>query len=177
MNSRWDRFNEKHDDVNEYKKLRSILRITVYGSYYPESAKKTLIRQRNFLRNKGYSETSLVEDYSYGKILPLDKSIMSLENSDVNFLIFTKEGKNLGVTRELAHIATSSTMADKIPFCTVFTEIEDKSGSISVLSINDIENSHIPRREFQGEKQLQKALLQQAFAKTRKLKNELKQRL
>ena len=177
MNSRWDKFNEKHDDVSEYKKLRGVLHITVYGSYYPESAKKTLIRQRDFLRSKGYSGTSLVEDYSYGTISPLDKSIMSLENSDVNFLIFIKEGKNQGITRELAHIATSSTMADKIPFCTVFTEREDKSDSISALSINDIENSHIPRREFQDEKQLQKALLQQAFAKTRKLKNELKQRL
>ena len=109
--------------------------------------------------------------------MSLDRSIMCLEYSDVNFLIFTRNGKNQGAIRELTRIAISHTMIDKIPFCTVFDETRDKNGSISDLSINDMENSNIVRREFQNEAQLQKALMRQAFAKTRILKEPLKTRL
>ena len=175
MGSRWDRFNKRY--AEEYGVLKNVLTITIYGSYYPDSEKQFLVRQRNFLRKAGYTKTKLVVDYeSNPKTTPLDKSIRCLEYSDVNFLIFTREGKNQGVTRELTHVATSNTMIDKIPFCTVFDETRDKNGSISDLSINDMENSNIVRREFQSEEELQKALRQQAFAKTRILKDVLKKR-
>ena len=176
MDSRWSKFNERH--VGIYKKLRGVLVITIYGSYYPESEKEFLIKQRNFLRESGYSRTNLVIDYpNEANRNPLEISIDCLETSDVNFLIFTREGKNQGVTRELTHITTEPDMANKVKFCTVFDETKDARGSMSDLSINDIENSGIGRREFQSEEQLQKALLQQAFAKTRMLKDVLTNRL
>ena len=122
--------------------------------------------------------TNLVEDYpNKTNKNALEISIDCLETSDVNFLIFTREGKNQGVTRELTHIATEPDMSSKAKFCTVFDETKDERGSMSDLSINDIENSGIERREFQSEGQLQKALLQQAFAKTRMLKDVLTNRL
>lgn len=158
--------------------LEGVMAITIYGSCFPDSEKQFLARQRDFLRNMGYAKTGLVTDYRHSpEATPSDRSIMCLEYSDVNFLIFTRNGKNQGAIRELTRIAISHTMIDKIPFCTVFDETGDKNGSISDLSINDMENSNIVRREFQNEAQLQKALMRQAFAKTRILKEPLKTRL
>ena len=176
MDSRWSKFNERH--VGIYKKLREVLVITIYGPYYPESEKEFLIKQRDFLRESDYTRTNLVIDYpNEANRNALEISIDCLETSDVNFLIFTREGKNQGVTRELTHVTTGPSMANKVKFCTVFDETKDAIGSMSNLSINDIENSDIERREFQSEEQLQKALLQQAFAKTRMLKYVLTNRL
>ena len=176
MDSRWSKFNERH--VGIYKKLREVLVITIYGPYYPESEKEFLIKQRDFLRESDYMRTNLVIDYpNEANRNALEISIDCLETSDVNFLIFTREGKNQGVTRELTHITTEPDMANKTKFCTVFDETKDERGSISDLSIIDIRNSGIERREFQSEGQLRKALLQQAFAKTRMLKDVLTNRL
>ena len=176
MGSRWNKFNK--EEIDKFNRLKNALTITIYGSYYPESELEFLATQRNFLRNNGYLKTNLVTDYDNpSHLTPLDISISCLEYSDVNFLIFTRNGKNQGVIRELTHVATSPTMLAKIPFCTVFDEIQDSRSSISPLSLEDMRNSNIIRREFQSENQLQKILSQQAFAKTRILKEELKKRL
>ena len=137
-----------------------------------------LTTQRDFLRKNGYLLTRLVDDYPNNTNQnALDISIGCLEKSDVNFLIFTRLGKNLGVTRELTHVTTHTNMASKVLYCTVFDEVKDKINSMSELSINDIENSGLERREFQNEKHLQKVLRKQAFAKTRMLKYVLTNRL
>lgn len=153
--------------------------ITIYGSYFPDSEKLFLENQRDILIQKGYADTHLVLDYSKPSLetTGLEMSIRCLEFSDVNFLIFTREGKRFGVSRELTHVATSSTMIDKVQYCTVFEQIQDFQGSIPPLSIDDINNSGINRREFTTEHQLQTALAQQAYAQVRNLKNLLKKRL
>jgi len=177
MVDRWAKFNKKYDD--EVQPLKAILNITIYGSYFPEEEKQFLIDQRDYLRDKGFKKTYIVEDYpdpSHSS-KPLDKSIRCLEYSDVNFLIFTRAGKNQGAGRELTYIATTESMFDRIPFSVVFDQTRDEQGSISVLSMNDIENSGIVRREFENEPQLRNGLYQQTMAKLRMLQNILKRRM
>lgn len=177
MNDRWAKYNRRLDE--EFKPLMKVLSITIYGSYYPEPEKDFLKNQRDYLISKGYSEASLVEDYpeQESDISNLEKSIRCLQYSDVNFLIFTREGKRYGVSRELTHIATSPTMIDKVRYCTVFEQMQDDRGSIPPLSIDDINNSGIGRREFTSELQLQKALSQQTYIQLRSLRNVLLKRI
>jgi len=176
MSDRWAKYTRKLED--EFRSFMPLLNITLYGSYSPDSEKQFLFRQRDFLRKKGYTKTYIVTDYPKSKAVmtDLELSISCLEFSDVNFLIFTREGKNQGVTRELTHVATSPTMADKVKFCTVFDQTRDNHGSLSPLSMNDIDNSGIGRREFKTESQLQDALSQQAYAKLKILQSTLKKR-
>jgi len=177
VSSRWEKYNRRI--AKDFEPLKRVMTMTIYGSYYPQSEKDFLISQRNFLRDKGYVNTNIVDDYLDPEpdITSLEKSTRCLEFSDVNFLVFTREGKRYGVSRELTHIATSSTMIDKIPFCTVFEQIRDERGSIPPLSLDDINNSGINRREFETEQQLQTALSQQSFAKLRRLQSTLIKRL
>src|SRR3990172_6145467 len=158
MFDRWEKYNRKLDE--EFKPLMRLLNITVYGSYFPKSEKQFLINQADFLRKKGYTNTFIVDEYPSPSlsISNLELSIRCLEFSDVNFLIFTRNGKNQGVSRELAHIATSTTMVDKVQFCTVFDQVKDEQGSVPPLSLDDINNSGILRREFNSEQQLQTAV-------------------
>ena len=95
---------------------------------------------------------------------------------DVHFFIFTKEGKNQGVTVELQIAATDENMADKVKHCVVFDQLKDDQGSISALSIDVIENIGIIKRDFVTEDDLQNALLQKAFLSLRRLQNTLKKR-
>ena len=177
MSYRWEKYNQRLS--REFTPLMKVITITIYGSYYPQSEKDFLIEQRDFLRDKGYENTNIVDDYPDldPDITLLEKSIRCLEFSDVNFLVFTREGKRYGVSRELTHVATSNNMIDKIPFCTVFDQINDNRGSIPPLSLDDINNSGINRREYQTKDKLQTALSQQAFAKLRMLQSTLIKRL
>lgn len=177
MADKWERFNKKYDD--EFEPLKALLNITIYGSYFPNTEKTFLEEQRNYLRTRGFVKTNIVDDFDDldSNSTPLEKSIRCLEFSDVNFLIFTRAGKAQGVSRELTHIATSESMLDKIPFCTVFDQMRDNIGSVSVLSLNDIENTGIGRREFENEAQLRDRLYQQAVAKLRMKKNILRKDL
>lgn len=173
MADRWERFNKKYDE--EFEPLKKLMNITIYGSYFPDSEKELLIEQRNYLRDRGFVRTYIVDDYAdpTQNLDPLEKSIRCLEFSDVNFLIFTRAGNNQGVGRELTHCAMSESMIVKIPFCVVFDQTKDSINSVSVLLLKDIENSGIGRRGFESEAQLRDRLYQHAVAKLRMLKNRL----
>lgn len=176
MHDRWNRFINKFSD--EIYPLREKLRITIYGPYFPESELVFLELQKEFLIKNGYTKTALVKDHheQYPEYSSLEISTHCLEYSDVNFFIFTKEGKNQGVTVELHIAATSERMTDKVKHCVVFEQIGDNYGSISKLSLDQIENSGIIKRDFVDEVDLQTALLQKAFLSLRRLRNELQRR-
>jgi len=172
MVDRWERFNKKYDE--EFESLKKLMNITLYGPYFPETEKDFLIEMIDYLQGRGFVNTNLVEDYddvTYSD--PLEKSLRCLEFSHVNFLIFTRAGENQGVGRELHHCATSELMIDRIPFCVVFDQIKDKVNSVSVLSLEDMENAGIGRREFETEAQLRDRLYRFAAAKLRMLKSRL----
>lgn len=176
MPDKWERFKEQVD--REINPLKEKLAITIYGSYYPESELEFLERQRNFLIQNGYTNTKLVKEYheQYKSLSSLEVSKDCLSYTDVNFFIFTKEGKNQGVTVELYIAATDQNMAHKVKYCIVFDQIQDNYGSISALSIDAIENSGIIKRDFVNETDLQNALLQKAFLCLRRLQNQLRKR-
>ena len=176
MPDKWDPF--KHRINQDIDPIKEKLRITIYGSYYPDSELTFLETQRDFLIQNGYKNTKLVKEYheQYKSLTPLEVSKDCLYYTDVNFFIFTKEGKNQGVTVELQIAATDENMADKVKHCVVFDQIRDNYGSISALSIDAIDNAGIIKRDFVSESDLQNALLQKAFLSFRRLQNQLRKR-
>ena len=176
MADKWERFRRRIDE--EVNPLKPKLRITIYGSYHPDSELEFLEKQREFLIQNQYTNTKLVNEYheEFPSLLPYEISKYCLEYSDVNFFIFTKEGKNQGVTVELQIAATEDSMADKVKHCIVFDQIRDNFGSISALSLDVMDNVGIIKRDFVSEDDLQNALLQKAFLSLRRLQNELRRR-
>lgn len=166
MPDRWPRDSSK---LHQFRKVAEQLRITIYGSYQPGSERRLLERQRDALRSGGYPMTSLVSDYSvpWEGATPLEISTHCLETSDANFLIFTRNGKNLGVTDEIAYASMSDSMADRARHCVVFDEVFGNRGTASVLSLGRIENSGIVRCEFCGEDDLRQGLALQAYRQAR----------
>ena len=142
-------------------KLRGRMSITLYGSYYPRSELRLLERQRDRLVGAGYVLTGLVKDGPDDGIGPLAASKRYLENSDVNFLIFTKAGKRYGLIRELAHVAEALTRS-KVLDCVVFDQIVDGRSSVPDLSMCDLRDGKIPRHAFHDESDLSDALLTRA---------------
>ena len=166
MSGRWP-----GDDgqLREFRKVAAQLRITIYGSYQPDSERHLLERQRDALRSAGYPMTFLVSDYHKPSTdaTPLEISERCLETSDANFLILTKNGRNLGVTHEISHASTSDNMAGRAHHCVVFDEVWDNHGTASVLSVESIRNSGIIRYEFSGEDELKEGLAVHAYLQAR----------
>ncbi|MDE1843515.1 MAG: hypothetical protein KGH95_07705 [Thaumarchaeota archaeon] len=173
---RWERFRSRIDE--DVIPLKKKMVITIYGSYTPENELRFLEKQRDFLIKNGYEKTKLVKEYheQSPSLTSYQVSKDCLLYSDVNFFIFTKEGKNQGVTVELHIAATDDAMADKVKHCIVFDQIKDNYGSISPLSIDAMDNVGIIKRDFVSEEDLQTALLQKAFLSLRMLQNILRKR-
>ena len=161
MGSRWEQFNSRIND--EFEELKKRITITIYGSYQPSEEKKLLLNLKKYLVDQGYVQTSIVEEYQNDGDDPLDVSKRCLQYSDVNFLVFTRNGRKFGVIRELAFIAESHLMVQKTPFCVVFEIMNDGKGSIPPLSLSDIRNSGIIRQEIQNENDLKKFALAKSF--------------
>ena len=174
MEDRWGQFDNRISD--EFEELKKRIRITIYGSYQPIEEKEVLLVLKKQLIEHGYVQTCIVEEYQEEGEDPLGVSKKCLQFSDVNFLIFTRNGKKFGVVRELAFIADSHLMRQKVPFCVVFEMIKDGEGAIPPLSLSDIRNSGIARQEIQSEDDLKKFALSKASGYVRKLKNELENR-
>ena len=150
--------------------------ITLYGSYYPKSELAFLKRQKEYLISQGYVKTQLVMDYNPNGLNSLDVSKRCLQFSDVNFLIFTQNGKRHGVIRELAFVAESRKMITKVQDCVVFDQVSKDRSAIPPLSLGDIENSGILKHEFTNEQKLQKSLSAKSFWYLRKKKKDLESR-
>ena len=176
MSSRWAGDGRQ---LHGFIKAAEQLRITLYGSYYPNSEKHLLEKQRDTLRSVGYPMTNLVSDYPKPRrgATPLEISTHCLETSDANFLIFTKNGKNLGVTHEIAYVSMSDSMADRARYCVVFDEVFDECGTVSPLSMESIKNSGIVRYEFCGEDDLKQGLMSHAYRQVRMQYGTLRGRL
>ena len=121
--ARWNQFyNEWETGFTHYKPE---LQITVYGSYVPDSEKQLLLRMKNALISEGYIATKVVEDFPNSRSLnSFEISKACLEFSDVNFLVFTFDGKRFGVVRELTYCC-SPQMIDRRWRCVSF---EQKKG-------------------------------------------------
>lgn len=175
MTNDWEEFIRKYE--NNINSLRSLLNITLYGSYCPESEKELLILLKRVLIDKGYNKTRIVEDLKEQDSDPLEISKKSLLFSDVNFLIFTKKGKRFGVIRELTFIAEDDRMRAKINHCVIFDEkVNQDSSSIPPLSRSDIRNSRLPCRSFRDTAELQEAIVSEAYWQLRRLSATLSAR-
>jgi len=148
--------------------------VTIYGSYHPKKEKDSLIDCKTALIADGYQQAKLVTDYpTTGSAL--DASKECLLYSDVNFLVFTKGGKRLGLVRELTFIATDERMRTKVDHCVVFDEFK-KTTSIPKLSSDDIVNARIPQRTFTRLEELKEIMVKEAFWHLRRLAAILRSR-
>lgn len=143
------------------RRLGERMSITLYGSYHPPSEMRFLERQRDFLQGEGFALACLVKDGPDDGATALDASKRYLENSDVNFLIFTKAGMRLGLVRELAYVADPS-MRRKAADCVVFDQVTGGLGSVPDLSLCDLDDARIQHYKFRDEPELQAGLLTRA---------------
>jgi hypothetical protein len=86
-----------------------------------------LIKLRNRLREDGYINTTIVEDFSGQN---LEKSLDCLEMADLNIIIFTCRGKTGSVARELMHAIDDPVILWK---CRVFEEIDKRIPAMETL--------------------------------------------
>lgn len=105
MNDLWDR--RPWLEWSRLHGLRERMSIMLCGSYRPLPEMMLLARMRNFLGVEGCAQACLVKDAPDDSVGPPEASKKYLENSDVNFLVFTGAGMRHGLIRELAHVASS----------------------------------------------------------------------
>jgi len=86
-----------------------------------------LIKLRNRLREDGYINTTIVEDFSGQN---LEKSLDCLEMADLNIIIFTCRGKTGSVARELMHAIDDPVILWK---CRIFEEIDKRIPAMETL--------------------------------------------
>ncbi len=135
--------NEKIKRLLQKKELCKIL---LFGAYYPPSEKEFLIKIRDDIRNEGYINTFLVEDFpKYPNLNIREKSFACLEFSDINVFVITFSGKQAGSSAELEHIIKN---ASSLSFKTIVTyeyklEIDDKINSLSPLQEDGLKFSNI----------------------------------
>lgn len=156
--------------------IKRRMSITLYGSYQPATEKRFLERQRDFLRDNGYSRARLVSDEHIAGIDPLTSSKRHLLHSDVNFMFFTKNGMRQGIVRELAYVAEDPAMTGKIADCVVFDERDDARSSIPELSWSDISSRRIEVHRFENERILHVELLARAGIFTMRKKAQIEAR-
>ncbi|MDV3277903.1 MAG: hypothetical protein LYZ69_05490 [Nitrososphaerales archaeon] len=113
------------------------LKVGIYGSYHPESEARRLKQLRDRLKRDGYAQTYLVRD------LPdlsqfkdaFDKSVFSINRSNVNLFVLTFAGKNQGDIRELDYVIHNPELAFK---CVVFIERTDDATCLTSLLKEDL---------------------------------------
>lgn len=144
-------------------RLRERMSITIYGSYWPAEELDFLNRQTAFLASKGYTDSKIVPDRDPKGGDALESSRRCLQFSDVNFLVFTRDGKKHGLVRELALVADAMITAPKAHDCVAFYQGAEMGEAIPVLSISDIKKTRMRAAAFSDEADLQDAMLKTAW--------------
>src|SRR5919197_4941337 len=139
----WEEFKEKYEGSINSKK--TLLNITLYGSYYPPKEELLLRDLKKVLIDNGYRKTILVKDNQSPGDDPLEISQQCMLYSQINLLIFTPKGKKHGLIDELAFLTSDSRMRDKVQFSIVFYRMSGKRSSIP-----DLSNSRIKRFGIQS---------------------------
>ena len=102
--------------LSEILERKASLKVAVYGSYYPTGELRRLERICDSLKSEGYVQTYLVKDLAD---LPdfrddFDKSIFSLERSNVNLFILTFKGQKQGAVKELTTYSETLNMCSSV---------------------------------------------------------------
>lgn len=141
----------------EISRLKSLLQVTIYGSFQPTTEKERLLNLVHVLRRKGYKSCDIVggELRQNPQNWKVDKlSQFYLENSDVNFLVFTHEGKRLGVTDELGYTLHSPVMRRIRQFCTIFDDFSTGYSALTSLQLKRIEEIGMRYYAFSSDREL-----------------------
>lgn len=119
--------------------LKDKVCIIIYGAYNPPAdgqhlgEKERLMKLRDHLRDDGYINTYIVEEFSedLGSDIPnIEKSLNCLGMADLNILVFSCRGKTGSVARELFHAVCNPTILYK---CRIFEEVEKKISAMETL--------------------------------------------
>ncbi len=140
-------FKNIQDRYNRYQRkkreslfgLKDKVCIIIYGAYNPPAdgknlgEKERLIKLRDHLREDGYINTAIVEDYpddTESDIPNLEKSLNCLGMADLNILVFTCRGKTGSVARELFHAICNPAILYK---CRIFEEVDKGISAMETL--------------------------------------------
>lgn len=181
MTTRWtDRWlHFFHKRKQERERLKPLLQITIYGSFRPLAEKERLLKLVEVLRKKGYVSCDIVGGDlrpNPGNLKVDELSQFYLENSDVNFLVFTHEGKRLGVTDELGYTLHSPVMKKMRQFCAIFDELTPGYSALTSLQLERIKEIGLRYCEFYSDKQLHEAAVATAWDYVVILLNDLRAR-
>lgn len=123
-----------------------MLRISIYGSWWPDEQKQILRDLVSFLRTKNFIETDIVEGERRPNVKGLSSiniSVHTLEVSDLNYLVFTREGTRLGLTTEFDYVLFNPRMIDTWGKCIIFNQHDGDRDSI-----NDLQRSRLDELNY-----------------------------
>lgn len=127
---RWTKFQkQKKESILAHKDK---IHIIIYGAYNPPGEKERLIKLRDRLRDEGYINTYIVEEFptNHESYTPnLEKSFSCLEMANLNILVFTCRGKTGSVARELVYSIENNLLQK----CKVFEEISNGIPAMETL--------------------------------------------
>lgn len=133
---RWDLFQKQIKESIPSQKDE--ICIIIYGAYKPPpdgkhlGEKERLIKLRDLLREEGYVDTYIVEEFptnDKSSIPMLEKSFKCLEMADLNILVFTCRGNTDSVVVELMHAIDNQWLHK----CKVFEEISNEIPAMGTL--------------------------------------------
>jgi hypothetical protein len=167
MDDEWEEFKKKY--THRLDSIKPSLKITIYGSYYPEEDLQLLEDLKKALINDGYSNTVLVRDRKATTDDPLEISQECMLFSDINLLVFTRTGKRYGVIDELSFITSDVRMMHKIEFSMVFDQKLNNRSSIPDLSSSRIHRYGVQVRTFRSVERLKSTIQVDVYWLMRKL--------
>lgn len=161
---RWENFQQQKKE--SFLSHKDEILIIIYGAYSPPSdgrhlgGKERLIKLRDNLKNEGYIQTYIVEEFPSDEksISPnLDKSYYCLEYADLNILVFTCRGNTDSVTSELEY-AIGNNLLSK---CLVFEECYNGISAMGTLPREKLrrERYSIARFEYENDDDLYEHVL------------------
>jgi len=166
---RWDNFQrQKEESILSHK---GEICIIIYGAYNPPSKgthlgeKDRLIKLRDHLRNDGYTDTYIVEDFTYDKksVSPnLDKSYDCLNFANLNILVFTCRGKTDSVSSELKYAIQNNLLSK----CRVYEEVRNDIHAMGTLLKEELTNERyiVFKVEYENDNELHELVLGDVYS-------------
>jgi hypothetical protein len=145
----WTRLFERR--LAELTALKSLVEITVYGSYHPKSSLHLLRSLQRSLVQAGYVRSRLVVDF------PIDTRVdhqeitkTLLEFSDANFFVITHKTKSMAVEAELSYALMSPTMVGRRDTVVIFDQLRNGASASSALVADTLQSGNVRVVPFEG---------------------------
>ncbi len=129
----------KYPCMNTLPRYLLETKIYLFGAYKPKDCKENLKEIRDFIKNKGFKNTYIVEDISDKKFMNVEpirrnveRSFFAIDDADILIFIFSKNDKSNGHYMEYQRFVDNH-LKDKVDQVIIFIEKKLKIKSLQFL--------------------------------------------